>query len=98
MQMMNRRALETLRLFLKFPSQANASTLILIPALYNVLQYEFSTGQALQPDTLQVAIWLYFRGESVRQLLLVHQDETPATALEPEGSWRAVCRIINDLS
>lgn len=96
LQMMNNRALQSLLQFIQSPNRLTASAVVLIPALYSVLQYELSVGShQFCPDTLNVASWLYYRGETVRKTLLVHQTEPPDTSLENNTSWQSVCGPIS---
>lgn len=99
---MNRRALDALRNFCaatQSPSRVDtgvihsvASELLLIPALYNVVQYELK-HLGIQADTLGVCRWLYIRGATVLKVLC--QYPAPSIEIcpddgEEESKWQEV--------
>lgn len=79
--MMHNLALRSLQDYLLKRTRQAASSLKAIPSLCQVLEYEYFTLGDVRPQTHNVALWLYKRGELVRQTLCV---ERPAKGPLPE--------------
>lgn len=90
MQVMTRPALLCLRAFLVDPKTTPASKLIEIPALWTVMS-KLKEGKDMD-QMLGVCRWMYGRGKSVLEALLVH--EKPPETVGPEKpvgpSWKVV--------
>ena len=94
--MMNRPALQSLFRFLQAKDRFSHSYLISIPAIYRVLDYEFSAYGSATEVTLKLCKWIYTRAEVVRRLLLVHNTPPPDPILEEaRGHWTKVCISVN---
>jgi hypothetical protein len=63
--MVNSTALDVLDIFLGSPTPLNASALIDIPALHNLLAYEFSLGRELSVEVLDICTWVADRARAV---------------------------------
>lgn len=85
LQMANGSALELLGQFVCDPSKLNASRLVLIPSLLNVLL--FHDGQ-YPSDLLSICSWLYDQGRAILDRLTVHESESPSTMEELD--WQKV--------
>lgn len=92
LQMTTRPALDKLQTFNECPAEENSSTLVDIPALYDLLQYEWSTCREFSPSILLLCKWIHRRGCATLNALLVH-DLPPQDFHEPPTSWTKV-RII----
>ncbi|KAJ7075683.1 hypothetical protein B0H15DRAFT_925413 [Mycena belliarum] len=81
LQMANGSALEALQIFVKDPNRMNATALIDIPVLHEVLVYEFdNNGGALPTDLIEVCIWILEKGNAVLRTL--KKDIQPLKAAE----------------
>ena len=68
----------------------NASQLLSVPSLYNVLQFEASKGQ-FPVALLAVCKWIYSRGEEVLKKLVIHDSPlAQQSALGCGGGWKVV--------
>ncbi|KAJ7739668.1 hypothetical protein DFH07DRAFT_752074 [Mycena maculata] len=65
LQMANQDALKTLDHFITSPTKQDASALINIPVLHNLLAYEFSVSNLLHEDVMAVCCWISERGRLV---------------------------------
>ncbi|KAF8870061.1 hypothetical protein BD779DRAFT_1456051 [Infundibulicybe gibba] len=72
LQMAIRSALDLLDVFTENPTTTNASALINIPALRDVLTYEFKLNQRASDSIIDVCKWIVQRGRSVLAKLLVY--------------------------
>jgi hypothetical protein len=72
LQMVTRPALTALNDFITSPSTHNASCLMDIPSLYDLLQYEHIVRKGYSEALIQVCNWIHKRGRSVLDQLLVH--------------------------
>lgn len=86
--MANGAALELLGRFIREPSKINASRLVLIPSLLNVLL--FHDGQ-YPSDVLEICTWLFDRGRAVLEQLTVHESESPK--ILEELDWKKVSSL-----
>jgi hypothetical protein len=91
--MINRPALAALGLFNQDPTTFNASLLVCIPTLYDVLKYEEQlNGLAYSAMLLGVCKWLHERASTVLQKLIVH-GVPPVYSVTYETDWRKVRSI-----
>ena len=94
LQIITRSALKDLLCFVDCPTKENASSLALIPALYNVLRYEEKRAKMYPPDLLGMCRWLVERTNGVLMTLSIHavpdidEDINPA-----DKDWRQVSLI-----
>lgn len=87
---MNRPALKELSRFIKDPSAVNASRLVGIPAVYDVLKYH-ATDPCFPEPVLGLCRWLYKRGDTVLGQLMVHTMEPiEEDNVFEELDWRKV--------
>lgn len=87
---MNRPALAELARFVETPSAINASRLVGIPAVYDVLKYHANNPTFPEP-VIGLCRWLHMRGNTILQQLMVHSMEPikEGEAFE-ELDWRKV--------
>lgn len=83
--MANGAALALLGRFIREPSKINASRLVLIPSLLNVLL--FHDGQ-YPSDVLNICAWLHDQGRTLLEQLTVHESESPR--ILEELDWKKV--------
>jgi hypothetical protein len=94
--MANRPALQDLHDFIKDPNTINASRLVTIPALYNVLKHEEKNGGNYPSSLIALCRWIHERGKAVLSQL-VHESppkkiDSPYDAI----GWETVsCLHIN---
>jgi len=96
--MTNRPALQALSTFLSQPTTVNASCLVIIPCIYDVLQYHESRQENYPGNLLQLCHWIYERGHGALVGLIVHS----APPLDPsanQGSlgWQKASILLNQL-
>ncbi|KAJ7065152.1 hypothetical protein B0H15DRAFT_794587 [Mycena belliarum] len=72
LQMANLDGLNALQDFLKNPSRLNASALVNIPVLHELLEYEFRQHGLLSADVLEVCHWITDRGDFILGWLKEH--------------------------
>jgi hypothetical protein len=94
LQMANRASLRILQDFNKDPTIKNASRLVTIPALYNVLTREVPV-QALEngqyPEIwVLLCQWVHDRGQTVLQKLLVHENPPVINVPYNKINWESV--------
>ncbi|KAJ7212387.1 hypothetical protein B0H12DRAFT_1033226, partial [Mycena haematopus] len=80
LQMANATTLKALDHFLNAPTQLNASALIDIPVLHDLLGYEFPLGNPLSSEVLDVCQWIAERGRAV--LGWLQKDIRPMPLIE----------------
>ncbi|KAG6827240.1 hypothetical protein H0H92_012650 [Tricholoma furcatifolium] len=89
-QMATRPALAKLKNFNEDPCINNATLLLDIPCIYNVLMHELaSTGNKFSSQTLGVCQWLYECGVTFLEML--NFDDVPAknlNAMNSDGGWK----------
>jgi hypothetical protein len=93
--MVPRPSLKLLSSFVGHPTNENASSLVIIPAIYNVLRLEEKPGRAYPSDLLGVCRWLAERANEVLASLIIHP--APPVDNNMDGgniSWRQVSIII----
>lgn len=91
LQMVTRPSLKLLSSFVGHPTNENASLLVIIPAIYNVLRLEEKRGRAYPSDLLGVCRWLVERANVVLAAVVIH----PAPLVDKEidtgnMDWREV--------
>ncbi|KAL0068071.1 hypothetical protein AAF712_004975 [Marasmius tenuissimus] len=89
-QMVSPRSLPALRVFVKHLNWVNATKVVEIPALYNVLEGERKFfGEKYPMDLLGVCKWLENWGtEVLMKLSGLHLGELPLSASEGENNWK----------
>jgi hypothetical protein len=70
--MVTRPALTALNDFITSPSTHNASRLMDIPSLYDLLQYEHTVRKGYSEALISMCSWIHDRGRSVLDELLRH--------------------------
>jgi hypothetical protein len=88
--MVTRPALSALNDFIANPSPHNASRLVQIPSLYDLLQHENTLRKGYSAAIMSVCSWIYERGRSVLDHLLEHALPTSREELESETDWSKV--------
>jgi hypothetical protein len=89
--MITRPGLEDLKLFNQEPTQENASRLVSIPAIFNVLNEEGRGSQPYPELLLDMCQWVYNRGKVVLDALLKHGNSLDsATASVEQDKWEIV--------
>jgi hypothetical protein len=86
--MVNSTALDTLDIFLRSPTPSNASALIDIPALHDLLAYKFSLGRELSAEVFDICTWVADRARAV--LSWLKKDTRPIPLIAGgslEKSW-----------
>ncbi|KAJ7039477.1 hypothetical protein C8F04DRAFT_949403 [Mycena alexandri] len=92
LQTVNMSALEVLEKFVKSPTRLNASALVGIPVLHDILMLELGDLHQLpaeKGDILEVCLWLAQRGRTVFAWLK-KDGAVPKTITSPEKSWTEV--------
>jgi len=89
--MTTRPALMVLHRFIQHPSPQAASMLVDIPALYSVLQHEWSLFGSYLAETLLASQFILDRGREVLVKLIVHTSPPKdVMVLDDSISWRTV--------
>jgi hypothetical protein len=99
LQMANRASLRVLQDFNINPTPENASRLITIPALYNLLTREvqgLKNGRYPEAWVL-LCQWVHDRGQAVLRKLLVHENPLVISAPYEKTSWESVGHFHNVL-
>jgi hypothetical protein len=91
--MATRIALQDLKVFNRNPTSNNASLLVTIPALYNVLVHDKRVHGRYQSSSTQLCMWVYERGLEVLNDLLVHGLPPKIGLQYEEIDWRSVGRL-----
>jgi hypothetical protein len=91
LQMANRPALSDLAMFLVEPIPINASRLVGIPSLYEVLQYHQQKNEAYPKPLLMLCQWIYAQGQEVLNRLLVSPAlPVPENMMLSDKDWLKV--------
>jgi hypothetical protein len=91
--MANRPALSELARFLIQPNPLNASRLVGIPALYDVLQYHLQKQEPYSSDLLGLCQWIFGRGQTVLNNLIKYKAlPVDSTAISTDVEWQKVRR------
>ena len=93
--MTTRLALDALHDFLTDPTTHNASFLMDIPSLYDILRHEYALHGVYSNAIMSVCRWIYKRGRSILDQLLVHESLPLQGDIQSEGSWKTVCLFIS---
>jgi hypothetical protein len=95
LQIVTRSSLTLLSCFVGHPTKENASALVVIPALYNVLRLEEKTrAQTYPADVLGVCRWLVERTNYVLTILTIHTTPGVDEGIEAaDKDWRQVSSI-----
>ena len=98
--MVNRPAMKALSLFISEPTTLNASCLVGIPCIYEVLQYhEFHQQELEYPDDLlRLCKWIYDRAHGALVGLIVYPaPEIDLDANQADLGWRVVSTANHNL-
>jgi hypothetical protein len=100
LQMANRVSLRVLQDFNKDPTTKNASRLVTIPTLYNVLTHEVQgLENGRYPETwVLLCQWVHDRGQAVLGKLLVHENPPVISVPFDKISWESVGHFCNGTS
>lgn len=92
LQMARRGTLRLLSVFIMSPTTQNASQLVSIPALYNILELERDHESGVYSDAvLELSVWIHSRGMEVLKKLTKHEGPPPKPSSGiSEQNWRAV--------
>jgi hypothetical protein len=93
LQMANRSALSCLSNFVINPSPVNASCLVGIPSLYEVLSYHEQKNEPYPEDVLLLCKWVYARGQEVLNKLIVNAAPPLDEGANISNEWQKV-RIV----
>lgn len=92
--MANRPALADLGIFNETPTTYNASRLIAIPVLFDVLNEEAQRGKPYPQPLLDICKWIHARGLFILSRLLEHDVPLgKITAIEGRDDWETVSTI-----
>jgi len=86
---MTRLALQDLQVFNENPTPNNASRLVTIPTLYNLLQHEENV-HVYRTSVILLCKWVYERGMEVLEKILVHKSPPEINLPYDEKEWMAV--------
>lgn len=92
LQLATRTALNELASFISSPTPTNASQLVSIPSIYDILKLEHvRDGGQYKPSTLLLCKWIHDRGRVVLRKLL-NQVESPIEVMQglDHEDWRSV--------
>jgi hypothetical protein len=93
--MMTRPALDDLDLFNNNPTFHNASRLVNIPALYNILSHKETHNRSYSKMLLSVCKWLWERGRTVLEKLIIHPaPPMDQVVQEQDSDWQKVNIIV----
>jgi hypothetical protein len=88
--MTTRIALKDLAVFNSDPTTHNASHLVTIPALYDILMYERTHNGVYSATLLSICKWLCERGNTILEVLIRHTTPPINQVAEEETDWKAV--------
>ena len=88
--MANRLALQDLQTFNRNPTSHNASRLVTIPVVYNLLMQEEKDHRHYRTSVTKLCTWIYKRGIDVLEKLLVHGTPPDIELPYKEIDWRTV--------
>jgi hypothetical protein len=88
--MATRPALAVLYDFIQNPTTLNASRLVEIPSLHNLLQYEHKIHRKFTDAVIFICKWIYDRGKIVLSELIVHRSPEACTDLPKNHEWYKV--------
>ncbi|KAF8870485.1 hypothetical protein BD779DRAFT_1455395 [Infundibulicybe gibba] len=91
LQMAIRSALDLLDIFTQYPTTENASALVNIPVIHDVLTHEFRLYQRASASMISVCSWIVQRGRLVLAKLLVYPaPEHDGAVLGSDTHWAKV--------
>lgn len=96
LQLVTRPALVVLTSFVEHPTKENASALVVIPALYNILRLE-GKRERYPPDLLGTCRWLMGRTTEVLTALIIHATpcvEEDINGSDADSEWKRVGDIV----
>ena len=93
--MTTRPALDALKDFLTHRTTYHASLLIDIPALYNILRHERGLQGEYSDALISVCNWIYKRGRSVLDQLLMHGSVAIPANIRSEYLWSTVSELFD---
>jgi hypothetical protein len=88
--MATRLALQDLQAFNENPTAHNASRLVTIPVLYNLLKHEEKERLHYSTSVTLLCIWVYERGKAVLEKLLVHGSPPDIELSYKTIEWKTV--------
>ena len=88
--MVSRSSLSALSCFVERPTNEHASSLVVIPALYSVLQLEGKGAQTYPSDLLGMCRWLAQRTNEVLTTLSIHSTPDTDENIDANMDWRQV--------
>lgn len=88
--MATRPALQDLQVFNQNPTPQNASRLVTIPVLYNLLKHEGKPLSHYRKPVTQLCAWVYNRGIEVLQKLLIYEPPSKIELPYEEIGWEIV--------
>jgi hypothetical protein len=93
LQMANKSALSGLANFVINPSPVNASRLVGIPSLYEVLSHHEQKNEPYPEDVLSLCNWVYARGQEVLNKLMVNNAPPLDEEANISNNWQTVSSI-----
>ena len=98
LQLATESALKTLGSFLSNPTLSNATELVSILVLYNILKLQWNPDMKVySPSVISLACWIHRRGTEVLHKLKVHGPLENRLDGQDEENWRAVRNKILNL-
>jgi hypothetical protein len=89
--MANRPALAALSSFVSQQTAYNASLLVHIPSIYDVLQYHQNNSEPYPTELISLCKWIHERGQGVLEGLIVHQPPPVDKAIDQNNvDWHKV--------
>jgi hypothetical protein len=88
--MATRPALQDLQVFNQNPTSQNASRLVTIPVLYNLLKHEEKQHSHYWKAVTQLCAWVYNRGIEVLKKLLIYEPPSKLELRHEEIGWEIV--------
>jgi hypothetical protein len=80
--------------FIAQPSAVNASRLVCIPAIYDVLQFHHQRNERYSQCLIEACKWVHDRGKGVLAVLNVHSAPPPVpNAIKIDDGWETVSAI-----
>ena len=87
LQMATRAALTALSDFITNPTTHQASALIEIPTLFDLIRHEHGLHKGYSAALISVCKWIYERGQMVLDELMVHNSPLIPLEKQKEGIW-----------
>jgi hypothetical protein len=88
--MATRPALGALQKFILDPTASNASCLVDIPTLHELLQYEYEVLRGFSDAVISTCKWIYHRGKTVLDELIVYRSPGAQTDSLKNDPWYKV--------